>query len=509
MAKDSLSRLTFAVFGLGDSSYPIYNAVARRLFQRLLNLGASPLVERGLGDDQHPLGYDGDLGPWSEKLYSVLTDKFNVEYDSAMASSLPDPCFSIKKSLSTAHATPAMTFGRGVNQYTSVTSTVLSNSRVTPENHFQDARLLRLENPEHVLQYAPGDVLLIHPKNPPSVVDQFMKEQLPEWDPNDMVDVDLVDPSAPVSATYPSTLSIKTLCSAYLDLCGIPTRYFFQVLSSFATAEHEMERLAELAEASMEGQYDYLNYCYREKRSYVDVLHDFVSVRLPFERILEFIPRLQPRQYSIASSPAAHAGEIHVLAALVKFTTPRKREVKGVCSQWFKTLQEQSKVQIWIKQSTFSLPKDPTRPLVMVGPGTGIAPFRSMCWERYALDENTARLDVFFGNRNRDMDFFFAEEWMQLEQRGVVTQFHTAFSRDQESKIYVQHRLLDQAAVIWSSLVLQGGFFYLAGAAGQMPKDVREALVTILEQQGRVSRQDAEALLRKMEKSGRCLVECW
>ena len=250
---DSLSGVGFSVFGLGDSSYPIYNAVARRLHQRLLDLGAAAIHERGLGDDQHELGVDAALDEWLNGLWGKLltmyplpphlsiadedemtASRYRVRLVEASGDGNDGDIIAEEEASSSLHAIIGLgKFGHGVNVYQPVSVPVIENRRLTPEDHFQDVRHIELsiESRQAMdsLHYEPGDVLVVHPTNPRDIVLSFIEEAVPSLQAFTLVEVETIDAKAP-DLRLPSRLTLFDLFSRFLDICGTPRRHFFEVL---------------------------------------------------------------------------------------------------------------------------------------------------------------------------------------------------------------------------------------------------------------------------------------
>ncbi|EGD77066.1 NADPH dependent diflavin oxidoreductase 1 [Salpingoeca rosetta] len=473
---DSLQHLHFAVFGLGDSSYPKFNFVGKKLFKRLLSLGATPLTPIGLADDQHPLGVDGALMPWIETLLTAIRPLFPqpLSRPPIPGDKLLPPVANVIQLSADEHATltyqqqQQQPFERPHNEAAPSRRTparvpIKLNQRMTPEDHFQDVRHVVFDVSSANLPYAPGDVLYVMPENTSESVDAIL-----DWfgvDGAMLVRVQVDDEAVATSLpALPDRLSFRDLLTHYLDIQAVPKRYFFEILASFAADEMQSEKLREFTAAEgQEARYDYVN---RMKRTAIEILRDFLSAkgRVPVAYAADMFGFMQPRAFSICLQSAGlntktflHAGEIHTAVAIVNYRTRMATPRRGVYTNWLKTLQ----------------------------PDTMFV----------------------FGNRNAAADFLYGDEWRALEHRGLLT-LVLAFSRDQEHKVYVQHKMREHAGAIYSAIA-RGAYILLAGSSGNMPKQVREAFVDIIQQEGGKTAKEAEAMVKDMERTGRYTCETW
>ena len=357
----------------------------------------------------------------------------------------------------------------------STIATLVQNMRVTPPTHWQDVRhlVLAVRSP---VQYVPGDVLTIFPKNFPEEVDQFLT--LMNWTsvadtpiqftPSNLSIDRQAYPPPPASHLlgYPK-LTLRSLLTHYLDITSIPRRSFFSLIAHFTDNTMHKERLLEFTNPKyIDELYDYTT---RPRRSILEVLQEFESVRIPWQWLATIVPALRGRQFSIASggalkSPPARdevtsGSRIELLVAIVKYRTVIKKIRQGVCTRYIASLPIGTDLVVVVQKSGLGMASsDLSKPAVMVGPGTGVAPMRALIWERLAARDEVqakfrAALDypsvmdgvkeialpsamgqnvLFFGCRNRDADYFFQSEWEELKQKGHLEVF-TAFSRDQVS----------------------------------------------------------------------------
>lgn len=269
----------------------------------------------------------------------------------------------------------------------------------------------------------------------------------------------------------------------------------YRVLSQNAKNGAEGRELAQLGEGRADGDSSGVHDVF-------DVLVKFRSARPPLAEFVAALQPLQPRLYSIASSQRCHPGEVHLTVAVVEYELDR-RGYLGVASNFFaERLRLGRKVPVYVQRAhAFALPSDPAKPVVMVGPGTGVAPFRAFLQER-ALTGAPGRNWLFFGNQHRASDFLYRGELEGHAKRGVLARLDTAFSRDQPRKVYVQHRMLENAAELWRWLE-DGAHFYVCGDAKRMAADVDAALIRIVAEQGARDEAAAKQYLAELAKGGR------
>ncbi|XP_075375543.1 NADPH-dependent diflavin oxidoreductase 1 isoform X3 [Mycteria americana] len=476
----SLCQLDYAVLGLGDSSYPKFNFVAKKLHKRVLQLGGNPLLPVALGDDQHDLG---------------LPPKYTLHY---LAEDSPHPDGGLLQPTAP-RAVPS--------ELHPFAAQLLSNQRVTAESHFQDVRLIEFDVTGSGITFSAGDVVMIQPQNCPEDVEQFC--QLLRLDPDRRFVLKPTEPGTSLPALLPQPCSIRHLVTHYLDISCVPRRSFFELLSYFSTNELEREKLQEFSSA--QGQEELYSYCNRPRRTTLEALWDFphTTCAIPPEYLLDLIPRIRPRAFSIASSMLAHPDRIQILVAVVRYKTRLSKPRRGLCSTWLASLNPEQgdvRVPLWVKKGGMKFPADPDTPVIMIGPGTGVAPFRAAIQERVAQGRRGNCL--FFGCRQKSKDFYCQAEWEELVTKGFLTLF-TAFSRDQEEKVYVQHRIQENRRLVWELLSSGSAHVYLAGNAKQMPAAVAEALQSVLQLEGGLSPSEAEEHLTALERSQRFQSETW
>ncbi|KAM7520242.1 hypothetical protein LguiB_019204 [Lonicera macranthoides] len=539
-----LNGVHYAVFGLGDSSYQKYNFVAKKLDKRLSDLGATPVIERGLGDDQHPSGYEGALDPWMSSLWNILYQKNPKLFPNGPDFVISDMNLVDQPKIqityhdvdgvhtNCATTTDLKSMEMQIESARSMYPGKFSHEKNRPDCFLKmiknyplckggcgrDVRHFEFESLLFSIEYEVGDVLEVLPGQSPDAVNAFIRRC--DLNPESYISVQpsdrenhLIDGSKHVSVV---PVKLKTFVELTMDVASAsPKRYFFEVMSFFANAEHEKERLQYFA--STEGRDDLYQYNQKERRTVLEVLEDFPSVKMPFEWLVQLVPPLKTRAFSISSSLSAHPNQVHLTVSVVSWTTPFKRKRAGLCSSWLAGLDPQERVYIpaWFNKGCLP-PPSPSLPLILIGPGTGCAPFRGIVEERALQSKSisTAPILFFFGCRNEESDFLYKEFWFSLvENGGVLSEekgggFYVAFSRDQPQKVYVQHKIREQSACVWD-LLCEGAAVYVAGSSNKMPGDVLSAFEEIISKESGVPRESAVKWLRALEKAGRYYVEAW
>ncbi len=337
------------------------------------------------------------------------------------------------------------------------------------------------------LHYAAGDSLGVFPSNRSSEVDEILR----------LLGASGQEPVLPPALKLASPISLREALSRRLALAK-PTRRFIEVLAGKATDQGDKARLdGLLAPESKDMLAGML-----EEREFIDLLTEFPSAKLSAQELVDHLRKLMPRLYSIASSPRVHPTEIHLTVAVVRYRT-NERDRVGVCSTFLADRVQvgTTEVPVFVSHSHFGPPEDPARDCIMVGPGTGIAPFRAFVQDRAAVGA-TGRNWLFFGDQKRGTDFLYEEEWHEFLGKGHLARFDTAFSRDQPVKVYVQDRMREQAAELWR-WIDGGAHFYVCGDAKRMAKDVDTTLHDIIAEQGGKTVEQAAEYVRQMKKDKR------
>ena len=337
------------------------------------------------------------------------------------------------------------------------------------------------------LHYKAGDSLGVFPSNRPSEVAEILQRLGATGD-------ELVSPAM---LKLPAPISFREALSNRLALAK-PTRKILETLASKATAPEEKDRLASLV--SPEGKDQLVGYL--EDREFVDLLVEFPSAKLTPQELVDHLRRLMPRLYSVASSSRAHPQEVHLTVAIVRYETNHRSRV-GVASTFLadRVILNDTPVPVFVSDSHFGVPENGAIDIIMVGPGTGVAPFRAFMQERLATAAS-GRNWLFYGDQHRGTDYLYEEEWHAWQAQGKLARADLAFSRDQLLKVYVQDRMRENAAELWS-WIKSGAHFYVCGDAKRMAKDVDQALHQIIGDKGGMDAAQAIEYVKQMKKDKR------
>ncbi|SPP85282.1 NADPH-dependent diflavin oxidoreductase 1 [Drosophila guanche] len=484
----SLQGLQFACLGLGDSSYPKFNYAAKKLSKRLLNLGATSVCPLGLCDDQHDYGHLGVFPSWTRDLWTSLKSSLGIDESTQNGGANKTVSkWLIKELPGSVPLTVRLERLAWTQKQKCHTFKLVDNVRTTAESHFQDVRFLRLESLTENLSWEPGDVLDVQPQNSDEAVNAFfelLREHKLNFDEETAVEVLAAYPDMPLPKAFATPITLAHAAKYVWDLNAKPRQRFFEVLGHNCSDELESEKLAEFCSA--EAIDDLVAYVNRPRRNVLEVLQDFrhASSKLTVSQLFEMMPLIQPRSFSIASDVSAST--LDLLVAVVQYKTILQTPRQGLCSNWLKNLTPGVEIYGIVKRGTMVWPKDLAVPLIMVGPGTGIAPFRSIIQHRLHAQSKGAcigPLVVFFGCRSRAADFHFQEDF-EAWTKGKLVEVHYAFSRDEDRKVYVQHQIQKCGERLAQLILEQNAHIYVAGNSNNMPKSVREAFIEILGGQG-------------------------
>jgi sulfite reductase (NADPH) flavoprotein alpha-component len=455
-AAPRLEGVNFSVLSLGDSSYPDFCQCGTDFDLRLEALGANRIYPRIDVD----VDADQPYADWSKGVIAVLSSSSAATTSNkAVADEIEEAEYSKK------------------NPFPSV---VLNNFNLNGPGSKQTHHIeISLQGSQ--LSYEVGDALGVYPENPESVVDEIIAA--------------LPFKAGDVPTSTGEEVSLREALIRHYDI-GTINKALIQKWHKRSGSPF----LRSLVEADDKKEWE--KFCWG--RDLIDLVLDYPADFSDGEDFVSVLKKLQPRLYSIASSPKAHPGEVHLCVGIVRYDS-HGRERGGICSTYLSDrLNANSKPGVFVHHNpAFRLPTDGNVPVIMVGPGTGIAPFRAFLEERKATGAK-GRNWLFFGNPHAKTDFLYGAELEAFQKDGTLTRMDLAWSRDQKEKIYVQNLMLKQGAEMWKWLQ-EGAAFYVCGDASRMAKDVDAALLSIAKEHGKLSEEAAAAYIAQLKKDKRYL----
>jgi NADPH-ferrihemoprotein reductase len=339
--------------------------------------------------------------------------------------------------------------------------------------------------------------------------------QLLETDLDQVISLENLDEDSFKRHPFPCPTSYRDALLFYTDISSAPKPHVLRELSEYTDNEEHKKFLKCISSSTEEGKQVYNEWIVEKLRNIVDVLEDMPSVKPRLDHLLEILPRLLPRFYTICSSSKVYPNSVHLTAVVVKKSTGRVN--KGVATNLLASKQcEQSgdkvSVPIFIRRSQFRLPVNPETPVIMIGPGTGLAPFRGFLQERWYHKQNQTPIGptvLYFGCRNQSDDYLYEEELRGYVMDNTLTKLYTAFSRDGSDKVYVTHLLRQHMPEIWRLIGPLNGHVYVSGYASTMAREVKDILVDTFVAEGNQSPEEAHNYLKTMESQRRYLSDVW
>lgn len=512
-----LEGVRYAVFGLGNKTYEHYNATGKYVDSRMEELGAERVYDLGMGDDDANI--EEDFVTWRENFWPAVCEKFNITTvgeDISMRQYtltehediVPEKQFSGEPVRLGSFRTQKPPFD-AKNPFL---APVLVN-RELHKGGDRSCMHIEFDITGSKIRYDAGDHVAVYPVNDPELVEAI----------GNRLDADLgktftltnVDEDASKKHPFPCPTTYRTALSHYLDITNPPRTNVIKELSEYAQEEKDKEFLLKMTAATPEAKELYNNWILKDHRHILAVLEDLPSVKPPIDHLCELLPKLQARYYSIASSPKMYPTSIHITAVLVEYETRTGRQQKGVATSWFKLKQPtddlKPTVPIFVRKSQFRLPFKPSVPVLMIGPGTGIAPFRGFIQDRHVSKgegKPVGDIVLYFGCRHKAEDYIYEDELAKYTGDGTLTKLHTAFSRDQAHKIYVQHMMRDHMSEIHKMLDA-GGHVYVCGDARNMAHDVDAALKEVMMKEGGMEESAAVDYLKRLRSRGRYSCDVW
>ncbi|XP_055064009.2 NADPH--cytochrome P450 reductase isoform X2 [Misgurnus anguillicaudatus] len=518
-ADDDMEGVNFAVFGLGNKTYEHFNAMGKYTDKRLAELGATRVFDLGLGDDDTNL--EEDFISWKEQFWPAVCEFFGVE---ATGDDTSIRQFELvvhndvnMNQVYTGEVGRLRSFQTQKPPFDSKNPFLapVSVNRKLNKGGNRHLMHLELDISESKVRYDAGDHVAVYPTNDTTVVSR-LGERLG-------VDLDIImslknlDEESNKIHPFPCPTSYRTALTHYLDINNPPRTNVLYELAQYASDPKEQESMRKMASASPEGKALYQSWVVDSERNILSILEDLPSLQPPIDHLCELLPRLQARYYSIASSSKVHSTSIHICAVVVEYTTKTGRVFKGVATNWLKNKfvtdnGHTPTVPMYVRRSQFRLPFKPSNPVVMIGPGTGIAPFMGFIQERAWLKEqgkDVGETILYFGCRHRNEDFLYQQELEDFERAGVLTQLNVAFSRDQDHKVYVQHLLKKNKEHLWKLVHSNNAHIYVCGDARNMARDVHAAFHEIAQEAGGLTHAQAVDYFKKLMTKGRYSQDVW
>ena len=504
LPKDAFAKVRYAVFGCGNSDWlATYQSIPRFIDEQLAAHGASNAYVRGEGDARDDL--DGQFESWFAKLRPLAVKQLGID-TSFDRSADDEPLYKIEPVAPTAVNT-IVALG-GVAPMKMLVNKELQN-KLGANASERSTRHIEVQLPAGI-SYRVGDHLSVVPRNDPALVDSVARRF--GFLPADQIRLQVAE-GRRAQLPVGDTVSVGRLLSEFVELQQVATRKQIQIMSEHTrcpvTKPKLLAYVGDDAAASDHYRADILG----KRKSVFDLLEEHPACELPFHAYLEMLSLLAPRYYSISSSPSGDPQRCSVTVGVVEGPASSGRGIyKGICSNYLAGRRAGETIQATVRETKagFRLPDEASVPIIMVGPGTGLAPFRGFLQERAALKAKGASLGpamLFFGCRHPDQDYLYADELKAFAADGI-TELHTAFSRAEGPKTYVQNLVAAQKDRVWS-LIEKGAIVYVCGDGGKMEPDVKAALVAIYRERKAV---DADAALRWIDDLGtsnRYVLDVW
>lgn len=548
-ADASLGNLKFTVFGLGNSTYEFFNKIGKEVNTKLEELGAERFAAYGEGDDGKG-SMDEDFLAWKDAVFELLKSNLDLEeHDLAY-----EPGFALTEFASELEAQRALTapvlHGEPTMDY--ITSDAVprgpfdhTHPFLLPVAHTRELFSSDTRHCVHAefdlsgsnLRYLTGDHLAIWPLNSDYNVDKFVEAFGLQPKLHHVLALKLLDST--VALPFPTPITFGAAIRHHMEISGAVLRQFLQAIALFAPLAESKARASELA-ANKEL---FAQRIHQRQLNLADALLAISEgqpwVEVPFVFLIELVAHLQPRYYSILSSSMSEKRSIHV-TAVVELEQVETRLVSGVVTNLLRHIEvaqnhkpdklavtydlqgprgkfDGFKLPVHVRRLTFKLPSNPAVPIIMVGPGTGVAPFRAFVRERcYLKTSNTTdnvtvgKLVLFFGCRRSDEDFLYKDEWSRYAQQlGELFEMHTAFSREQlGAKVYVQHKLKEVSHHL-NALLEQGAYIYVCGDASKMARDVQHTLSEIIAKERNIPEERGAEIVRGLKVQNRYQEDVW
>ena len=496
---DEMRNVKYTVFGLGDGQYKFFCQMGVHVDERMAKLGATRIFGLGCGDAGKSMEEEFDT--WRTQLWpsigsslgivlkadteEPLVPELKLKYVEVPPSSLPFP-----KAASALEPT----------QKLPVYGVVVENRELLQNCPDRSTHHVAIDISGTLISYQAGDHLGILSCNTDAVVDSYLNVLKLD---NEAANKGISLQDKQFKNIFPSRASIRTVLKWYVDLSGPPKKSALRALAHYCMDAKEKEDLLSLLRVNHEAAERYRK-LQSKVRTVFGFLRKYSSCNVPIEIFLEVMPRMAPRYFSIASDQLSQPTQIFITVAVV---------ADGVCTSMLSNSAVGDKIPLFVRKSNFHLPlRSKNRALILIGPGTGVAPLVGFCHRRTAWKAKGNELGeamLFFGCRKAKEDFLYQDVLTDNLHRGVLSDLDVAFSREQEGKVYVQHRLIEKAKEVWRIISKEHGNVYICGDAKHMAKEVEEVLVNIVVKEGKMERAQADKFLEKMVVEERYLKDVW
>ena len=446
-----LEGTAFAVFGLGDTSYEFFCQSGKDFDSRLAELGAERLLDRVDADVE----YQPAAAEWRARVVEVLKSRAPV---AAPAQGAPSGA------VNDIHSSP-------YTKEAPLTATLAVNQKITGRDSEKDVRHIEIDLADSGLRYQPGDALGVWYQNDPALVKELVELLWLKCDEPVTVDGKTLPLAEALEWHFELTVNTANIVENYATLTRSET--LLPLVGDKAQLQH-----------------------YAATTPIVDMVR-FSPAQLDADALIGLLRPLTPRLYSIASSQAEVESEVHITVGAVRYDIEGRARAGGASSFLADRVEEDGEVRVFIEHNdNFRLPANPQTPVIMIGPGTGIAPFRAFMQQR-AADGAEGKNWLFFGNPHFTEDFLYQVEWQRYVKEGVLSRIDLAWSRDQQQKVYVQDKLREQGAELWR-WINDGAHIYVCGDANRMAKDVEQTLLEVIAEFGAMDAEAADEFLSEL-----------
>ncbi|MEQ1964951.1 NADPH-dependent assimilatory sulfite reductase flavoprotein subunit [Xenorhabdus khoisanae] len=455
----SMKDTVYAVFGLGDTSYENFCQAGKDFDNRLNELGAQRLLDRVDADVE----YQEQAEQWHRQITDILQQRLSVQAKSATSA----------QSVSTQAISAAQmdSVGATYTKEMPLAASLLSNQKITGRGSDKDVRHVEIDLGDSGLTYQPGDALGVWFENDPALVDELIT--LLWLEGSEQVNVN------------GKLLPLREALISHIEL----TQNTGIIVEKYATLAKDEKLLALVADKQALQKY-------AQTTPIVDMVRS-VAAHPEAQQFVDLLRPLTPRLYSISSSQSEVENEVHITVGVVRYDIEGRARTGGASGYLADRLQEDDGIRIFIeKNNNFRLPADPNTPVIMIGPGTGIAPFRAFLQERDSQGTEGKNW-LFFGNPHFVEDFLYQVEFQRYVKDGLLTRIDLAWSRDQQHKVYVQDKLHEQGEEVWR-WIQDGAHLYVCGDANRMAKDVEQTLLDIISQHGGMDTEQADEFLSEL-----------